>query len=339
MSRRRYEDRLLVVAKYLEGKSRAQIVRETQFNKRFVYRWIDAYETNDHQPGWELDQPRRKGKRKLTESEKKEVLKYTRKRHKSTRVVAQELKEEKGIDVSYKTVGRTFVESGFKPLHRQRVQKLTEKHKKRRLAFGKKYNDAQWHKFIFSDETPFEHQANLNTKNDIVWAKNTSEVPPLEKGKWEFRYPCWGAIGYNSKTNLCPFSGTLSADGYIDILRKELIPFMEQHYQDNDVTFQQDGAPCHTAKKTCHFLESNDIKYIHPEDWPPNSPDLNPIENLWANIQNIVSKRKWKTQSGYERAIRDEWFKVTPDELHALIGSMPRRIAQCKKAGGSTFKL
>jgi len=52
--------------------------------------------------------------------------------------------------------------------------------------------------------------------------------------------------------------------------------------------FQQDGARAHASKATVAWLDTNIKHYIPPEDWPPNSPDLSPIENVWSIMATAV---------------------------------------------------
>jgi len=52
--------------------------------------------------------------------------------------------------------------------------------------------------------------------------------------------------------------------------------------------FQQDGACVHTSKATIAWLDANIKHYIPPEDWPPNSPDLCPIENVWSIMATAI---------------------------------------------------
>jgi len=52
--------------------------------------------------------------------------------------------------------------------------------------------------------------------------------------------------------------------------------------------FQQDGARAHTSKATIAWLDANIKHYIPPENWPPNLPDLSPIENVWSIMATAV---------------------------------------------------
>ena len=54
--------------------------------------------------------------------------------------------------------------------------------------------------------------------------------------------------------------------------------------------FQQDSDPKHTAKLVKKFLEDNQVNYIPREDWPPNSPDLNPVENIWSIVADVCAR-------------------------------------------------
>ena len=67
---------------------------------------------------------------------------------------------------------------------------------------------------------------------------------------------------------------------YQQILNVELLKYIDKYLSGFNYVFQQDNAPCHTSKSTTNYLESNNIITMA---WPPQSPDLNPIENLWAN--------------------------------------------------------
>lgn len=70
------------------------------------------------------------------------------------------------------------------------------------------------------------------------------------------------------------------------VLEKVLHDFyMEMTEERGQVLFQQDGAPSHTAKSTCHWLELNDIEQM---PHPSGSPDLNPIEPLWHTFKQLI---------------------------------------------------
>ncbi len=76
----------------------------------------------------------------------------------------------------------------------------------------------------------------------------------------------------------------MNAEKYIEVLREQLLP--EFAASEDDMTFMQDNAPCHTARVVKAFLQENHVPLL---EWPPQSPDLNPIETVWAFIQQKLS--------------------------------------------------
>ena len=91
--------------------------------------------------------------------------------------------------------------------------------------------------------------------------------------------------------------------------------------------FMQDGATCHTARATQDFIEEEFcFAFWHKNEWPGNSPDLNPIENLWAILDRRVQARYPTSKEDFKRKLKEEWAKITPDFVRKFIMSMPRRI-------------
>jgi len=74
------------------------------------------------------------------------------------------------------------------------------------------------------------------------------------------------------------------------------------------------------------------------EVWPPQSPDLNPIEHVWNILEKNIQERRPKNHQDLERILEEEWRKIRPLDIHNLINSMPRRVAAVIAAKGGHTK-
>jgi len=74
----------------------------------------------------------------------------------------------------------------------------------------------------------------------------------------------------------------------------------------------QDGAPCHRSKVAKTFLAKNRIKAL---DWPDNSPDLNPIQNLWTNMKTKVAEKHPSSAKDLAKVIKEVWVEEISQEI------------------------
>ena len=99
--------------------------------------------------------------------------------------------------------------------------------------------------------------------------------------------------------------------------------------------FQQDGAPAHNAKITRCWLRGRINRFGAKGTWPANSPDLNPIENIWSNLKNdLDSMGESKDLKMLENQLKTAWSNISPDLLGKLIDWMPNRIKTCIELKG-----
>lgn len=110
-----------------------------------------------------------------------------------------------------------------------------------------------------------------------------------------------------------------------------------------DLHVMQDNAPSHSAARTIRELNERNIS---PVEWPPFSPDLNPIENVWKLMKDFVQNKypdlgqgKQRSEEEIRRIIKEAWDEaVDADELENLIESMPRRIRDVYEANGGPIE-
>ncbi len=90
---------------------------------------------------------------------------------------------------------------------------------------------------------------------------------------------------------LCFFKTSVTAPVYQEILEHFMLPSADQLFTDADFIFQQDLAPAHTAKSTKSWLNDHGVDVL---DWQANSPDLNPIKNLWGIVRRKMRNKRTK---------------------------------------------
>ena len=134
--------------------------------------------------------------------------------------------------------------------------------------------------------------------------------------------------------HLALVSGTLNSSGYIDLLENAMIPSTHGLSVSDDFIFQQDNARCHTSRESMAWFEEKEINVM---TWPAQSPDLNPIEQLWDELGSRIDRYTLRNKQQLWEIVRDEWYKITTDVTKKLVESMPRRLqAVIAAKGGHT---
>lgn len=289
ISKRRKRDTVIALAK--EGYSPTDIITITDFPKKFVYRWYDKKSSKDA--------PRSGRPSKLTRAAKISIIKsMIGKPRRSTRLMAAELKRKHLANVDRKTVARYLVKSGAHLFHRVRQPKLSSDNKRKRHKFAIKYRHHLWEHAIFVDEKKFELFSNPNKQDDVVWAFDKSSVPGYEVSQFSPSVHVWGGISMRGVTPIVKLTGSVDGATYQQVLADNYLPAVQELYDDEECLLVQDKATPHTSRLVLDWLKENELKYIPPSDWPSNSPDLNPIENLWGYIQDRVNEKKIKSADG-----------------------------------------
>ena len=117
----------------------------------------------------------------------------------------------------------------------------------------------------------------------------------------------WAAISLKGPTNVCIFDGIMDGGLYVEILESTLLPFIAEKFASGH-RFMQDNDPKHTCGLTKTFFENNNINWWKTA---PESPDLNPVENLWHELKDFIRRDvKPKTKEELIAGIKDFWKGV-----------------------------
>ncbi len=143
----------------------------------------------------------------------------------------------------------------------------------------------------------------------------------------------WGIFSWHTLGPLVPIEHLLNATAYLSIVADHVHPFMTTVYPSSDGYFQQDNAPCHKAQIISDWFLEHDNEFTLLK-WPPQSPDLNPIEHLWDVVEREI--RIMDVQPTNLQQLRDAimsiWTKISEVCFQYLVESMQRRITAVLKA-------
>lgn len=190
---------------------------------------------------------------------------------------------------------------------------------------------------IFSDETYVDVCGNQapfvrRSPGEPIRISHTVQHRPFLQ-----RVMFWGAICGEGTVALVPINGTMTANKYVDTLNENLVSFLDEQPLAVHYVFQHDNAPSHKARLTIDFLRENHIALL--KDWPPYSPDLNIIENMWAFVKRKLRRENIETMDQLTAKMLEIWnSQETNDLCRRLAESMPRRIALCIKNKGGFVK-
>ena len=134
----------------------------------------------------------------------------------------------------------------------------------------------------------------------------------------------WGAFAFNGKSDLVVISGRMDSAKYQLVIGDQMDTHFERIAGTNFV-FQQDNATFHTSASSSAFFKSKGVRLL---DWPPKSPDLNPIENLWGYLVRRVYEngRQYGNIRDLREAVDQAWRSIPDPLLKELIDSMKDRI-------------
>ncbi len=195
---------------------------------------------------------------------------------------------------------------------------------------------AQWSKVLFSDESKF--CISFGNQGPKVWRKSGEAQNPCclkSSVKFPQSVMIWAAMSSADVGPLCFLKSTVNAAIYQEILAHFMLPSADKLYGDADFIFQQDLAPAHTAKGTKSWFNDHGVTVL---DWPANSPDLNPIENLWGIVKRKMRDTRPNNADELKATVKETWASIPPQQCHKLITSMPRRIEAVIKAKGAPTK-
>lgn len=248
-----------------------------------------------------------------------------------------------GHTIGYSSCLKTLKSMDFQASIKKKKPFLKPIHMKKRLAQAKAHQywtNNDWRRMVFSDETKVNVWGSDGVK--YYWKRPDDKLQfhhldLTVKGN-NGSVMVWGCITYEGPGYACQITdGTMKKEDYIHILNTTLKDTLDWYgYNPEDIYFQQDNDPKHTAKATKQYLTSEGFNTDSTFSWPPQSPDLNPIEHVWHHLKLKLSSYETKAKGVHDLwdRIEEQWNTITKEQCQRYIDSMPARIQAVIKAKG-----
>ena len=142
----------------------------------------------------------------------------------------------------------------------------------------------------------------------------TNTVPTLKFGGGSILI--WGCFSTKGVGKISVMDGKMNAQKYKQILQENLMPSVESLELTSENIFQQDIDPKHTDKSTKKWLSENNVNVLQ---WLTQSPDLNPIDDLWRFLKIQIRKRAPASINNLKTICQEEWYKIPINYCNKLI--------------------
>ncbi|GFX43064.1 transposable element Tc1 transposase [Trichonephila clavipes] len=267
---------------------------------------------------------------------------------------AVDLQKELTPSCSVDTVRNRLKQKGLKCRTPARKPFLTQFHRQSRFVYAHSklhWSVPEWHRVVFSDEKIFRSSSRgaLRVYRPVQGSDRFEEQYLVHSsnpvaGHPRFTLCVWMGFGGNGKIRVLHRvqQNTMNSDYYI----KHILSFIEvqlcedNEEEPNELIFMQDLSSVHTSRQTRNWLQEHNINVMN--DWPPKGPDMNPVENVWAEmVRRLEIHRRHTGVQNRDQLWEDilHVFHEIPDEyFENLVQSMPRRVRTVTSKHGGWAK-
>jgi transposase len=316
------EQRAAIVTMWKLDMPRQGIARRIPCHLNTVGHWIRRWESE-----LSLEDAERSGRPRCTDEETDVAIEDFADEKKF--VTPRDIRRELQLPCSARSVRRRLDEVNLFGRVSREADSYDQRILTLRLSFAHgflHFTDAEWDTVIFSDEVHFclGHHGQVWVQRPPGTAYEPQYCkPPDEPAATVTVWGCFCSKGIGAGRI---FLGELNKQLYRDILEHNLKPTYERFFPHGLWRFLQDNASPHYNSDVNTWMHNHGIHVI---EFPPRSPDLNPIENLWHLLKYRVEHRNPRTAEELERVVGEQYDAITAEECATLARSMHNRLLQC----------
>lgn len=282
------------------------------------------------------DEEGRGRKRLISKKDEEKVLSLQESdRRKSAAAIHKDMLDQ-GSQISYRQT-LAIINANFKAVLAPYQIQISAQNRNKRVSWieeHQSWRDTRWDEVVWTDEKAFALQPQgkkLKVKIMFDESREDFGVAKLIQGGEKVMF--WGAISRLGKVYLDVLPSRVNAETYCNFLKAKALPAIKKVYP-TGFLFQQDNAPPHRAKYTETFLKKNGVRVM---DWPPQSPDLNPIEQVWQWMAIQVQYKSFENTGQLTDYVFELWEKLPENVILADIEKIKIKMLYVYKNAGELF--